>query len=74
MTYRQEIDKILKEEIFIPYGIPITYKASDRIVYKTTETIDRLAAQAQKGFCTRTANKIKNKINATGEEVTPEPK
>lgn len=74
MTLRQEIDKILDEEFFKKYNIEKTYKASDNIIYKTTETIDRLAAGAGKGFCIRTSNKIKNKINESGESVSPEPK
>ena len=73
-TFRQQVDKILYEEFFKPYSIPQTYKASDSIVYAVTQTIDSLSQSSTKGFCTKTANKIKNKIVATGEAVSPEPK
>lgn len=74
MTLRQEYDKILNKHFFEKYNLPKTYGASDELIYKVTQTIDELAAQSGKGFCLRTSNKIKNKINQTGEEVAPEPK
>jgi hypothetical protein len=76
MTFREEIDKILEEEFFKPHNIPVTYKASNNIVYKATELIDELAAEQRKGFCIRTANKIKSKINENieGQRVSPSPK
>lgn len=74
MTLRQEFDKILDKHFFQKYGIEKTYGASDELIFKTTETVDKLSASAGKGFCIRTANKIKNKINESGESVSPEPK
>lgn len=74
MTLRSEIDQILKEEFFDPYDIPITYRASNNIIFKVTKMIDNMAASSHKGFCIRTANRIKNKINETGVETSPEPK
>ena len=74
MTLRQEYDKILDKHFFEKYNIPKTYGASDELIYKTIQTIDELSQSERKGFCVRTANKIKNKINATGESVSPEPK
>lgn len=75
MTFRDEVDKILDEHIFKPYKINPTYGASNTIVYKAVQLIDELSASSHKGFCTKTANKIKNKINeSNGEAIAPEPK
>jgi len=73
-TLRQKYDEILNKHFFEKYNIPKTYGASDELIYKVTQTIDELSAQSQKGFCLRTANRIKNKINESGESVSPEPK
>lgn len=72
MTLRNEIDKILEQEFFKKYNIPVTYSASNSIIYKTVQCIDELAQASGKGFCLRTANKIKNKINESGQEVSKE--
>ena len=73
-TVRQKIDRILNDEFFKPYKIPVTYKVSDYIIYEITKSIDELSQSAGKGFCLRTANRIKNKINDNGIPVAKEPK
>jgi len=74
MTFREKVDSILDEFFFKKYGIQKTYGASDMIVNQAIKEIDELAETTRKGFCTKTANKIKSRINASGESVLPEPK
>jgi len=74
MTFREKVDKILDEFFFKKYGIQTTYGASDTIVNEAIKEIDELASQSRKGFCLKTANKIKSRISDTGKSVSPEPK
>ena len=48
MNFREQVDKILDEYFFKPYGISQTYGASDNIVNAATKAIDELAALKEK--------------------------
>lgn len=72
MTHQEKIQEILKKYFFDKHNIPIEYGACNEIMYQEIKTIDELSQSSGKGFCVRTANRIKNKMSETGQEVSRE--